>query len=489
MRGLPIITFFILAMSSLAVSACSTKQGVDVLTGGATASASDIPALAALLDKAGWLSTPELSGAFKPGDIFAVTDQGHQWQGAGCFAVEPRISTYTSTEVVSQLQMGVRTPLMGVQSGLAKKLKFSTPMHEAIPGMGLTPTAECNRALNQAAEARDISQWYVVKEVLRAEIAEQTCGKVDARGTFNPFVQADASLASACSVQALEPVAVAYRIVPVLDLLGGGVAASPLVGAPPTPGSPVPPTHTTEPSLTVSCDFSDGWAVAIPEDKYDGDPMLMQMLIGLTEDYSFWVDYAGDLSAFVAKPCTSTPTSLPVVGGAYYLLIGQANTYSARGDYQDNGHVQRIDIDGPVSRSISWRDLDMTWLCISCPYLYVWTGDGYEFRTEIIVDQIGPRAERPQRRNLGVVPVIQGQVRLRISEEEDEVSHLDALALRVGSHTLRPASGLLAHDDSRYLSMRRGDTHDLVFDVDLPDGEYDAEVIADGYYVPLAPIR
>lgn len=189
-------------------------------------SAGEIPVLAAILNKTGWLPTPELSGGFKPGDIFAVTEQGHQWQGEGCFPAEARISTYTATEVVSQLQVGVSTPVAGADVGIHKKVKFGTPMHEALPGLSLHPTQACLSSLRNAARTSDLSDWYLVKEVLRAEITEQTCGRLDAKGAFNPLVQADASLSTACSMGSLEPVAVAYRIVPVKELIEAEPAAS-----------------------------------------------------------------------------------------------------------------------------------------------------------------------------------------------------------------------------------------------------------------------
>ena len=45
---------------------------------GPTASAAEIPALAKLLDKAGWDATPELSGVFQVGRIFLDDGEGHR---------------------------------------------------------------------------------------------------------------------------------------------------------------------------------------------------------------------------------------------------------------------------------------------------------------------------------------------------------------------------------------------------------------------------
>ncbi len=46
----------------------------DATARGPAASASEIPALAQLLAKAGWTPTPEMSGIFEPGVVF--TDNG-----------------------------------------------------------------------------------------------------------------------------------------------------------------------------------------------------------------------------------------------------------------------------------------------------------------------------------------------------------------------------------------------------------------------------
>ena len=144
----PLLFVGLLGLSLVGADAHARRKPKDgPITADPAASAADIPVLAHLLEKTGWVPTPELSGGFKPGDIFAVTDQGHQWQGEGCFAAEARVSTYTATEVVAQLQVGVSTPLAGAEAGLHKKVRFGTPMHEALPGLGLQPTAACLQSL------------------------------------------------------------------------------------------------------------------------------------------------------------------------------------------------------------------------------------------------------------------------------------------------------------------------------------------------------
>jgi hypothetical protein len=196
---------------------------------GPVASASEIPALAALLQKAQWEPTPELSGVFAAGALFEVTAMGHRSLATGCIAAPPQVHTYTSAELVTSLQAGVSIggPLAfggGAGASIVKKVKFGTPSQVSIPRLDLELTEACRVKLERMPKAR-IDQSYVVQEVLKAEISEQTCGKVDASGRFVGLGAAEAEYASACAQASLEPVAVGYRTVPLAELLGESAPA------------------------------------------------------------------------------------------------------------------------------------------------------------------------------------------------------------------------------------------------------------------------
>lgn len=240
---------------------------------GPSANAGDIPALARLLERTGWAPTPELSGAFRPGFIFQATELGHRLQVEDCFELEPTVSTYTSAEVVTQLQAGVSVDLgagnVGVSGGMVKKVKFGTPEQLSLPMLKLQPTDACRTMLQGAARGGlDLASLYVVQEVLTAQIAEQTCGRVDAQGRFIALGSAELELSMACAQASLEPVAIAYRTVPVDELLGRADAMSqvPATTVPtrrptptfvqstptPTPASTATPTTTTAPASTTA---------------------------------------------------------------------------------------------------------------------------------------------------------------------------------------------------------------------------------------------
>lgn len=203
------------------------KAGEVVMTSPAASSA-EIPALASLLAKAGWLPAPELSGVFSAGRIFERTTTGDRLLADDCIAAVPREATYTAVELVTSLQGGVSVggPLLtaGAYAGIVKKVKFGTPTQVTIPGMNLQLSSSCQESLRTLAPSR-IAAAYVVQEVLRAQISEQTCGKVGANGTFVGLGAADTSLSMACSQASLEPVAVGYRIVQLSELLAPAAVA------------------------------------------------------------------------------------------------------------------------------------------------------------------------------------------------------------------------------------------------------------------------
>lgn len=212
-------------------AAAGDRRPVDA---GPAASAADIPALADLLERAGWEPTPELSGVFKTGAIFREDGLTHSLMVRACFDAPEARDTYTSAEVVSQLQAGVRVKfgLGGMQASgeLTKKVKFGAPVHATIERLAMTPNPACAQMLANVSQD-EIGKMYAVQEVLTAEIAEQTCGRMDASGRFVGIGAAEAELAQACMQESLEPVAVAYRVVPLSEFVKGNAVT--MVPAPP----------------------------------------------------------------------------------------------------------------------------------------------------------------------------------------------------------------------------------------------------------------
>ncbi len=251
-----------------------------------------------------------------------------------------------------------------------------------------------------------------------------------------------------------------------------------------------PPVALGKARVTVTCAFSSGWAAALPRSVVDPrrDDFLMQALIGLREDPQFWTtesEYAS-LAPWAAQPCDGPGgASFEVPAGDIVVVVGQADTFDGRGAYQDNGAIRELLLHegDDVRERFTQPDLVLDFSCISCPWLEVWdfSTATWQRRAEILVDLYSAARARSQRRAIGQVEVRAGLVRLRVAEDDDEVSHLEALTLELGGLSIRtPLPATTLHRGQRVITEVR---------VALPDGHYAAAVVASGYYTPLRPLR
>ena len=202
----------------------------------------ELPEIEEVLQRAGWTMTPEMSAAYtQPGNIFDENNALLK-RGRDCFEVKVGPpAAYASMEVNRSLEAGVRMRVLvaGGRAGLGieKKLVFDTPKHRQIPRLDLRLNAACRGVFDElVATGEDISGAYVVTESLSAVVQKQECGSFDVKaGVF--VVSGDAKIQQSCSQTSLEPVAVAYKRVPLLTVLKRANAASVVTAtAPQTPG-------------------------------------------------------------------------------------------------------------------------------------------------------------------------------------------------------------------------------------------------------------
>jgi len=215
-----------IGIAAFCMSLAAHAGPVGRIKGSALGDQGIVKPLSELLADAGWSQTPELSGVFKVGSVFRVQDDGHGLMVRNCFEATTQSDTYTSMEVVSQLQAGVsvRTGLFGGKASgeLVKRVRFGTPEHHTVGRLAMNPTEECQLLLAKL-DQREVKHMYAVSEVLTAEISEQTCGRINAKGGFVGLGKAEAELSAACSMESLEPVAVAMRTVPLSELIAEAV--------------------------------------------------------------------------------------------------------------------------------------------------------------------------------------------------------------------------------------------------------------------------
>jgi hypothetical protein len=249
-------------------------------------------------------------------------------------------------------------------------------------------------------------------------------------------------------------------------------------------GSKAPPTNLegTPPSggagmlhVQVRCQYPNGVAALLTQAEIaEADPkhLIEGIAIGVNDE---------DDKTKNEKLCSPTGVSFDVKPGTYTLVVGQ--NADGGGDFHG---IKPMIVKSSTTLDVQEKDLVVTEPCISCPYLAVWDGRAFAPRGQVLRDIRSLAAEREERTPVELV-VVGKTIRLQLSEQEDEVSHVDALLLDVGGRLLSPDLGALAVVDRSYGELHRGDSVELVYHVDLPDGPVSATVVATGYYVPLSP--
>lgn len=182
-----------------------------------------IPDIEEMLEEAGWVMTPEMSAKFsRPGDILDAKNT-ILVDGPDCFEAEVKEGAFAKMEVTRSMSAGVRlrVKVVGAQGNvvLEKKLIFDTPIYRQISRFKLVPTDQCIAFIRSAQQrGEDTSGWHVITESLSAIIQQQQCGKYDAKaGAF--LVSTATDIVQACEQTSIEPVAVAYKTMPVRDIL------------------------------------------------------------------------------------------------------------------------------------------------------------------------------------------------------------------------------------------------------------------------------
>lgn len=236
---------------ALALAASASPR----LPGAPAATAADVPELAQLLERTGWTPTPELSGVFQVGHVFSISDDRHSVMVRACFDAPVARDAYPSIDLNSQLQAGVRVGWGAgrarVSGDVVRQLTFDAPEHHTVARLAMQPTPACAEMLSRVEPAarRDL---IAVQEVLTARITTQTCGRIDAEGRMVGLGSADMALARACAQTSLEPVAVAWRTVPLDEVWQP--PHDPTAATDPTacPWGPIRAVSSTMTSLTVN---------------------------------------------------------------------------------------------------------------------------------------------------------------------------------------------------------------------------------------------
>lgn len=130
-------------------------------------------------------------------------------------------------------------------------------------------------------------------------------------------------------------------------------------------------------------------------------------------------------------------------------------------------------IDFPMTDSNGW----------ACPWLYVFDGENYVRYGEILRNIRGEVNARAEITDLINPTIVDGAIVLRIAEEEEEISVIDAFYLLVDGEPVYADNAILNAVDGDSLILNQGESIDLRFVVN--SSAETVQVVAHGYYEVL----
>jgi hypothetical protein len=182
-------------------------------------------------------------------------------------------------------------------------------------------------------------------------------------------------------------------------------------------------------------------------------------------------------AAFVAAPISKEEAGVPDDTILYAGMTGGG----ASTDYQE------IVIE--PGENVVWFNLT-DWDGWACPWLYVYDGRFFERRTEILRNVRGKQNERTETIPIGPVEVVDGSIILKVAEEKEEISFIDALYIVVDGIKVHAEAApyAVAEKDRDYLIIHGGESCEFRFK--LPDSlagrkRVPVTVVVSGFYAPL----
>ena len=125
---------------------------------------------------------------------------------------------------------------------------------------------------------------------------------------------------------------------------------------------------------------------------------------------------------------------------------------------------------------------------MACPHLFIYDGERYSEIGEIMGLNIGKWSERSDLVAIAPEFTQETKLKIRINEFLDEITYLNSVSIIVDDKRIfannSPAS--LSVNDNEYITLQKGDSIDLEFDLPLTASADGVVLDSVGYYEPLA---
>jgi len=149
--------------------------------------------------------------------------------------------------------------------------------------------------------------------------------------------------------------------------------------------------------------------------------------------------------------------------------------------------IQKIVVTEKSADQFHFEHIDfIEWNCLSCPWVYLFDGRTFIRRSEILRDLIGWEQKGIDSILLSASDAIDGVIKIRLSEERDEITYISSIELvQNGMHCEKPLGLLIPTNDSSEVVLKKGDVLDLEFHLPTIVSEKDLLILqVEGYYEP-----
>ncbi|WP_299463965.1 hypothetical protein [uncultured Microscilla sp.] len=193
-----------------------------------------------------------------------------------------------------------------------------------------------------------------------------------------------------------------------------------------------------------------------------------------------------------SKDYKDTPCTFKnIVPGVYTIVVynPKASTSTDKGD---GVVLEKITVGKKFNLKAYYNAGDFRdWNCLSCPWLYVYDGQCFMKKTEILKDVVGAKNKTTTVYEVDPQAIKNGVLKIKIQEEKNEITHLDQVQVRLNGQTYLPQEqatlAQLAHNDGQYQKLKKGDAITLTFQLPAhlkPSDKIRLE--STGFYIPDA---
>jgi len=211
-----------------------------------------VPSIEAVVKAEGFVPTLSQSEVYRPGAVLVPNGRGgHDMVLEDCIGAQPQVAFMSESSIATTLSAGVSARLAAQRAGghakIERRLTFVDPEQRTLALASLAPLTTCVDGVEAARRFQDLSEAFVVYDVLLAIVKNTSCVRIGSDGRIVELVGVEAETYLECVKESDVQVPLGYKPVPLAKVLE----------ATPVPVEVPPPTAVVEATPAPTDSFAD----------------------------------------------------------------------------------------------------------------------------------------------------------------------------------------------------------------------------------------